>query len=79
MGERSRNSKSRQASSGFFCPSFRESRAFRPTAVPTPMAIIKKRMAYIKEGADGHFRQFVFRVHRFSFFGQTKKREIVEG
>jgi len=41
----------RQASSGFFCPSFRESRAFRPTAVPTPMAIIKNWMAYTREAA----------------------------
>ena len=32
----------------------------------------------VEQGADGHFRQFVFRVHTFSFFGQTKKREIVE-
>ena len=33
----------------------------------------------VQQGADGHFRQFVFRIHRSSFFGQTKKREIVEG
>lgn len=41
----------RQASPGFFCPSLRESRAFRPTAVPTPMAIIKNWMAYTREAA----------------------------
>ena len=41
----------RQASSGFFWPSLRESKAFSPTAVPTPMAIIRNWMAYTSEAA----------------------------